>query len=84
MTEMAFAYHIYRVDPGSDIIRVEHIFYGFTKQECLDEFRAHLAACSGLNSAEEDDRIEEFWEGIDESAIPEPGDTDDAEDEDDR
>ena len=77
---MAYAYHIYRVDPGSDIIRVEHIFYGFSKKECLDEFQAHLGACSGLNAAEHEDRIEEEWEEIPDDELPAPEDGEDEED----
>jgi hypothetical protein len=76
---MAWAYHIYRVDPGRDFIAVEHIFYGHTKAECLAEFRAHLGACSGLNAAEEESRIEEEWEEIDLEQIPVPDDEEDEE-----
>lgn len=71
---MAYAYHIYRVDPGSEIIRVEHIFYGHTKADCLDEFQEHLGACTGLNAAESDGRIEDEWEEIAEAELPVPGD----------
>lgn len=76
---MAHAYHIYRVDPGSDIIRVEHIFYGHTKAECLAEFREHLGACSGLSAAENEERIEEEWEEIAESDLPAPNDDEEEE-----
>jgi hypothetical protein len=77
---MAWAYHIYRVDPGEDIIRVEHIFYGRTKAECIAEFHRHLGACSGLNAAEDEDRIEEEWEEIDPGQIPVPADDDEEDD----
>ena len=76
---MAWAYHIYRVDPGEDIIRVEHIFYGHTKAECIEEFQEHLIACSGLNEAENEERIEEEWEEIDAEQIPVPSDGEDGE-----
>jgi hypothetical protein len=76
---MAYAYHIHRVDPGSDIIRVEHIFYGYTKQECLAEFRNHLSQCVGLNAAEEQERIEEEWEEILEEELPTPNEDEDEE-----
>lgn len=71
---MAYAYHIYRVDPTSEIIRVEHVFYGFTKAECIKEFHAHLHACSGLNLAEDEGRIEEHWEELADSDLPTPSD----------
>ncbi|MBZ5662746.1 MAG: hypothetical protein LAO08_20280 [Acidobacteriia bacterium] len=77
---MAWAYHIYRIDPGSEIIRVEHVFYGFTKAECLAEYHEHLAACTGLNAAECEDRIEEEWEELTEAELPTPNDEDDEDD----
>ncbi|MGA7791832.1 MAG: hypothetical protein WCA19_02260 [Candidatus Acidiferrales bacterium] len=76
---MAYAYHIYRIDPGRNFIAVEHIFYGYTKAECLKEFQAHLGACSGLNEAEDEGRIEEDWEEIDPEDIPVPDDAEDEE-----
>jgi hypothetical protein len=79
---MAYAYHIYRVDDDEDIIRVEHIFYGRTKAECLTEYNAHLEACTGLNAAEQEGRIEEEWEELSESELPVPnGDAEDDEEE---
>lgn len=69
---MAWAYHIYRIDPGNDIIAVEHIFYGRSKAECLVEYHAHLEACTGLNAAECEDRIEEEWEELTEEELPRP------------
>jgi len=76
---MAWAYHIYRIDPGRDIIAVEHIFYGHTKAECIQEFNEHLRACSGLCAAENEERIEEEWEEIDPEQIPVPSDDEEEE-----
>lgn len=77
---MAYAYHIYEIDDESDIIRVEHIFYGRTKADCQVEHDAHSATCPSLAAAVNDDRIEEEWESLDENELPRPNEDDEEED----
>jgi hypothetical protein len=79
---MAYAYHVYLVDPTEDYIPVEHIFYGRTKQECTDRFMAHQAVCKSFGPAVAEGRFDDLWEQIEASALPRVEEEDDDEDDD--
>jgi hypothetical protein len=79
---MAYAYHVYLVDPELDFIPIEHIFYGHTKQECTDRFVAHQGVCGSFGPAVKDGRFDDLWEEIEARALPR-AEEDDGEEEDD-
>ena len=80
---MAWAYHIYMVDPDSDIIQVEHVFYARSKAECIVKFEDHLGGCTALAADEDADRIEEEWEYLTENELPRPNEEDEEEEDED-
>jgi hypothetical protein len=79
---MAWALHVYTVDPGDDTVKVEHIFYGLTRAEAQDYYGEHLKSCNYFRPAEEEGRNVEEWVEIEEDEIPEL-DLDDTEDDED-
>lgn len=68
---MAWALHVYTVDPGDHTVKVEHIFYGLTKAEAEDYYKEHLDSCNYFRPAETEGRNVQEWEEIDEEDIPE-------------
>jgi hypothetical protein len=67
---MAWALHVYIVNPDDELILVEHIFYGETKDEASQVKEEHLGTCSYFKAAEDEDRTDEKWEQIAEEDWP--------------
>jgi hypothetical protein len=65
---MAWALHACIVDPGDGEIKVEHIFYGETEEECDDYYQEHLGTCSYFRGAEHGDKVISWYERI--GALP--------------
>jgi len=57
-----YAYHVYLIDPALDYVPIEHVFYGLTKQECLEKFRGHQDICANFGPAIEEGRFDDDWE----------------------
>ena len=74
---MPWEYHVYIVNPDDLKIYVEHIFYGETKDACLQVKTEHLASCAYYRQAEEDGRIDDRWKQIPASALPHVGEAED-------
>jgi hypothetical protein len=72
-----WAYHVYLVDPAIEHIPIEHIFYGRTKAECTERFRAHQGVCGSFGPAIAEGRFDDEWEQIDELPTIEDDDEDD-------
>lgn len=68
---MAFALHIDIVDPGDNTIKVSHTFWGLTQKEVMTYKREHLGSCEYFRSAEQEGRIIEDLEEVDEDDLPE-------------
>jgi hypothetical protein len=77
----AWEYHVYLIEPGNDYIPVEHIFYGFTKKECLDRYKAHQDVCGSFGPAVREGRTDDEWVEIDEDDLPTVDDDEDDEEE---
>ena len=77
----AWEYHVYLIEPGNEYIPVEHIFYGFTKQECTDRFKAHQEVCGSFGPAVREGRTDAEWVEIDEDDLPMVDDEDDEDEE---
>ena len=67
---MAFEYHVYLKTPGQTRVRVQHIFYGLTKDECLTYFAEHQSVCGTFGPAVAEGRFDDKWREIDASEIP--------------
>lgn len=67
---MAWAYHVYIVNPDDEEIYVEHIFYGHTKADCTHVRDEHLASCAYFKAAEDEGRTDDKWEEIPDGARP--------------
>ena len=67
---MAWAYHVYIVNPDDEEIYVEHIFYGETKQDCTHVRDEHLGSCAYYKTAEDEGRTDDKWEEIRASERP--------------
>jgi hypothetical protein len=78
---MAWELHSYIVNPDDRKIFLKHVFYGETKDECLQVKREHLASCEYYRAAEDEGRTDDKWEQIASSALPfvssEPDEEDD-------
>jgi hypothetical protein len=70
---MAFALTVDKLDDDG-LIRVRHVFYGETEEECETLRDAHGAGCKAFGPALDQDRVIEELEEIDE--IPEWSDDD--------
>lgn len=68
---MPWALHAAIMDSGDHEIKVRHIFYGETKEECDDYFKEHLGTCSYFRSAEKSREVISWFEEIDELPTPE-------------
>jgi len=51
-------------------VKVRHVFYGRSEQECRDLAEEEMDQDGYLSEAEEDDRVGEFLEPIEESEVP--------------
>ena len=78
---MAWAYHVYLVDPELDFIPVEHTFYGHTKAECTARFQEHQGVCGSFGPAIAEGRFDDEWEELSAAELPRANDEDDEEDE---
>lgn len=68
---MAYKIVVDIVDPGDEMIKVSHIFWGHTEAESRTNYVHHLATCDYFQSAAEDGRlIEEEFE-ISDDELPE-------------
>lgn len=67
---MAWAYHVYIVNPDDEEIYVEHIFYGDTKDECTQVRDEHLGSCAYFKAAEQENRTDDSWQEIRASERP--------------
>lgn len=67
---MAWEYHVYLKTPGQRRVRVHHIFYGLTKDECSTYFHEHQSVCGSFGPAVQEGRFDDRWEEIPVSAIP--------------
>jgi hypothetical protein len=67
---MAWELHSYIVNPDDKRIYLKHVFYGHTKEECLEVKREHLASCEYYRAAEEEGRTDDEWEHIDAEDLP--------------
>lgn len=67
---MAYAYHVYLVDPSLPYAPLRHTFYGETKEQCLERFEAHQSVCESFGPAVAEDRISDAWEEIPEGQLP--------------
>jgi hypothetical protein len=79
---MSWAYHSYIVDPGDETVKVEHIFYGETKDDCIEGFNAHLRECDYFRPAAGEGRTDEVWEQLKELPTIDLEDEDNQDDED--
>jgi hypothetical protein len=73
---MAFALHVDKLEDDGTI-RVRHIFYGETREDCERERDAHGAGCAAFGPALRADRTIEEFEDIDEIPEWEDGDEED-------
>jgi hypothetical protein len=71
---MAYALHVFIIDPGDDEIKVEHVFYGMTEKEVEAYRDEHLKSCSYFSTAEKAGNVIEELEEISEDEIPQPED----------
>jgi hypothetical protein len=60
--EMAWELHSYIVNPDDEKVFMKHVFYGETKDECLQVKQEHLASCEYFRAAEEAGRTDDQWE----------------------
>lgn len=67
---MAWAYHVYIVNPDDEEIYVEHIFYGETKADCTHVRDEHLGSCAYFKAAEQEARTDDRWQEIRASERP--------------
>ena len=67
---MAWALHVYIVNPDDEQILVEHIFYGETKDDAEQVKEEHLGTCSYFKAAEEEDRTDQKFVEIDDEEWP--------------
>lgn len=67
---MWWAYSVWLVEPGLDYSPVRHTFYGKTKEECLERFRAHQGVCQSFGPAIAEERFDDAWEQIGEEDVP--------------
>lgn len=74
---MAWAYHVYLVDPTLDHVPIEHIFYGHTKEECTKRFEAHQDVCGSFGPAIDEGRYDDEWKEIQTLPTAEEDDGDD-------
>jgi hypothetical protein len=73
---MAYALHVYIVNPDDEEIYVEHIFYGETQADARHVKKEHLESCEYFRKAEAEGRTDEEmleiededWPQIDEDA----------------
>ena len=59
---MAWAKHVYIINPEDEEIFVEHIFYGDTKDEAEQVEKEHLGSCEYFRAAEQEGRTDSWWE----------------------
>ena len=69
---MAFILEVFIVDPGDGTIKVGHQFYGETEAEVMTYRREHIASCEYFKKAEEEGRVLEELEEVDDSELPDP------------
>jgi len=75
---MAWELHSYIVNPDDQRIYLKHVFYGHSKDDCLQVKTEHLASCEYYRAAEAEGRTDDQWEQIADEDLP----TVDGEDED--
>ena len=79
---MAFALHVDIIDAEDHTIKVTHTFWGLTEKEVQSYYESHQKACEYFAAAVKEGRTEEELEEISEEDLPEPGDSEEAEEED--
>lgn len=61
---MAWALRAYKIESDDDVA-VELVFYGRTKQECDQRFRAHRDICPRFGPADRAGQVITVWEEVD-------------------
>lgn len=67
---MAYALHVYIINPEDEEILVEHIFYGDSKDAAEFVKQEHLGSCAYFKAAEEEGRTDEKMLEIDDDERP--------------
>ena len=67
---MAWAYHVYLVNPEIPFSPIRHTFYGYTKEECKVRFQEHQEVCTNFGPAIAQERFSDEWEEIEEDDLP--------------
>lgn len=67
---MAYALHVYIINPDDEEIYVEHIFYGENKDAAEQVKKEHLGSCEYFRAAEAEGRTDEWGEEIREEDLP--------------
>jgi hypothetical protein len=78
---MAKVLEVHIVDPGDKTIKVTHQFWGISEREVRTYFREHLASCEYFRSAQQEGRVIEDLDDVDEDEMPDPADFDEEDDE---
>lgn len=73
---MAWALHVYIINPDDEQIYVEHIFYGETKDAATQVKAEHVGSCEYFRLAEKEERTDEWWEEMHEEDLPSVKDRD--------
>jgi hypothetical protein len=71
---MAKVLEVHIIDPGDNTIKVTHQFWGVSEREVRTYFREHLASCEYFRSAQQEGRVIEELDDVDEDEIPDPED----------
>lgn len=69
-TSMAWANHVYIINPDDECVYVEHIFYGDTKAEAETVKQKHLGSCEYFKAAQNEGRTDEWWDEIPVEDLP--------------
>lgn len=80
---MAWKLSVLLVPEDSTRVKIEHVFYGMTRAECVKSFEGHQQVCGSFGPAVAEGRSVQEWEEIEEDDIPEVDDEDDGDDEED-
>lgn len=79
---MPFELHSYIVDPGDGTIKMEHVFFGLTRQEAETYRDEHLSHCKYMQGADKGEGQGEIIEELVEvDELPSPEDFEDDESE---
>ena len=78
---MAFELQVFIIDGGDRTIKVGHTFYGYSEQEVETYKREHLANCDYFRSAEQEGRLIEVLEVVDDDELPDESDFSEEDDE---